>query len=153
MKSIRSRRKPSALLWRELSRRIMRLACTRSCDLRETLRSFRRWKTPSAGSGRKPQLRLLLLFFFRTLVSLRQILSGFFQRSEGVVVSLQCLPVLADCALALAGNIEDFSQLQPAPDFGPAGIAVAIQRRTVSIGRRLVVPLEEENFGDAIVRQ
>jgi len=94
-----------------------------------------------------------LLFFFWTLVRLRQILAGFFQRSKGVVVGLQCLPVLADCALALARNIEDFSQLQAAPDFGPAGIAVAIQRRTVSIGRGLIVPLEEENFGDAIVRQ
>src|SRR5579864_8133866 len=153
MKSIRSRRKRSALLWRELSRRIMRLACTRSCDLRETLRFFAPWKTPSAGSDRKPQLRLLLLFFFGTLVGLRQILAGFFQRSEGVVVGLQCLPVLSDCALALAGNIEDFSQLQAAPDFRPAGIAVAIQRSTVSIGGGLIVPLEEENFGDAIVRQ
>src|SRR4029077_8461098 len=72
---------------------------------------------------------------------------------EGVVVGLQRLTVLADGAFALPSDVEDFSELEAAPDFGPARIAVAIKCSAVGVRRRLIVSLEEEDFGDAIVRQ
>ncbi len=40
-----------------------------------------------------------------------------------------------------------------APDFRPAGLAVAIQAFAIGVGRSLVVALQEEDFGNAIVRQ
>jgi len=65
-------------------------------------------------------------FLFRTLVRLLHVSPGFFESSEGVVVGLQGLPVFVDSTLPLAGDIEDFSQLNTTPDFGPARITIAV---------------------------
>ena len=61
------------------------------------------------------------------------------------------LAVFVDGAFALAGNIENLAQLDMAPDFGPARLAVAIDGLAIGIGRGLVVPLQEEDFGDAVM--
>ena len=52
---------------------------------------------------------LLLLFFFGAFVGFLQILSGFIESAKSIVVGLQCLTILTDCAFALAGDIEDLS--------------------------------------------
>src|SRR5277367_6703203 len=92
-------------------------------------------------------------FLFRPLVSLLQILSRFFQRAESVVVGLGGLAVFVDGAFALAGDIENLSQLDAAPDLGPARFAVAVDGFAIGVGRGLVVPLIEENIRDAVVRE
>src|SRR5215469_7329969 len=97
--------------------------------------------------------RMLLLFFFRALERFRQIFPRFFQRAESIVVSLQSLAVLSNSAFALAGDVEDLSKLDSAPHFCPAGITIAVERSAISIGGGLIIALEIEDLGDAIVRQ
>ncbi len=63
------------------------------------------------------------------------------------------LAVFVHGALALAGDVENLAQLDAAPDLCPAGFPVAVDGLAVGVGRRLVVPLEEEDFGDAVVRE
>src|SRR6476660_1761131 len=90
---------------------------------------------------------------FWALVGFLQVFTGFFQSAEGVVVGLQGLAILAHGALALAGDVEDFSQLDAAPDFRPTRIAIAVNRGAIGIGRRLIIPLQEEDFSDPVMRQ
>jgi hypothetical protein len=90
-------------------------------------------------------------FFFGALVGLLQIFPGLLQSAEGIVVGLRGLAVLTDGAFALAGDIENLAQLDMAPDFGPARLAVPVNRRPVSVGRGLIVPLIEEDLGNAVV--
>ena len=104
------------------------------------------WAVTRSQGRRK--LAVLLL-----LKRLLQILPGFIQRALGVVVGLQSLAILIGSAFALSGNVEDFSQLNVAPDFSPARFAIAIQAVAIGIGRCLKISLQKENFGDAIVRQ
>ena len=40
-----------------------------------------------------------------------------------------------------------------APDFGPARFAIAVEALTIGIGRRLVIPLDEEDLGNPVVGQ
>src|SRR5271155_2708492 len=82
---------------------------------------------------------LVRRFFFWPLVGFLQILAGFFQRAEGVVVGLQGLAIFVHGALALAGNVENLAQLQVAPDFGPARVAVAVERLAVGVGGGLKI--------------
>src|ERR1035438_6460384 len=96
---------------------------------------------------------ILLLLLFRPLVRLLHIFPRFFEGSEGVVVGLRSLPVLSYRALALAGDIENLAQLNMAPDFGPAWLAVPINGCSVGIGGGLVVPLKEENLSNAVMRE
>ena len=88
--------------------------------------------------ARQARRTLLLLLFFRPLVSLLQIFPCFLKRSEGVVVGLCSLPVLAHGPLALAGNIENLSQLNMTPDLRPPRLSVSVNRRAVSVSRRLI---------------
>src|SRR2546423_12041049 len=94
-----------------------------------------------------------LLLFFGALVRLLQILTGFFQGAEGVVVGLDGLAVFVDGALAPPSDIINLAELDAAPDFGPAGLPVSIDGFAVGIGRRLIVSLQEKDFGDAVVGQ
>ena len=71
----------------------------------------------------------------------------------GIVVGLQRLPVFVGGALALSRDVKNLAQLNVAPDLGPARLAVAIERLTVGVGRRLIVMLQEEHFRDAVVRK
>src|SRR5215469_9369654 len=98
-------------------------------------------------------LDCLLLLFLWPLVGFRQVFASFFQGAECVVVGLQRLPVLADSAFTLAGDIEYLAKLDTTPNFGPSRIAIAIPSRTVGICRGLIIPLIKEHFGDAIMRQ
>ena len=82
-----------------------------------------------------------------------QILSRRIERVLGVVVGLQRLAIFVGRAFALTGQVEDHAQLDMAPNFGPARLAVAVERFAISICRRLIVVLQEENFGNAVVRQ
>src|SRR6476469_8905570 len=99
-------------------------------------------------SGRTNRLSVLL-----PLECFLQILAGFIQGALGVVVGLYGLAVFVGGALALSGNVEDLAQLDVAPDLGPARLAIAVQAIAVGVGRRLVVALEKEHLGDAIVGQ
>src|SRR5260370_37872410 len=101
--------------------------------------------------GLKSPSQQLLLFALWPLEGLLQILTGFFQCAEGVVVGLDGLPVFIDGALALAGDIEDLAELDVAPDFRPARVAVAVDRRAIGVGGGLIVSLQKENFCDAVV--
>src|SRR5579862_2499629 len=131
MRLIRSRSMPGAPLWSEPPRRTTPPACIRFCVRKGTSRSFTRWQRRSAGSSRSSPLHfdppLELLLFLRPFVGLLQILAGFFKRTKRVVVSLQRLTIFIDGSLALAGDIENLSQLQPAPDFRPARVAIAVR--------------------------
>src|SRR5215472_11666623 len=49
---------------------------------------------------------LLVAFSFWPLVRLLQIFARFFESTEGIVVGLQRLAVLADCSLSLPGDVE-----------------------------------------------
>src|SRR5579859_1225343 len=96
---------------------------------------------------------LLLWCLFRSLVSLLHVFPCFFQSAERIVVGLQSLAVFVNRALALAGNVENFAELDATPDFGPARVTVAVNGRAVGVGGRLVIALQEENLGNAIARQ
>src|SRR5579862_4105438 len=147
---------PSAPLSSELQSRTMPPACTRFCGHRETSRFSAPWKRRNAGSQPIPKPAAPgyhLLLFLRPLVSFLQISPRFFQRAKCVVVGLQRLPVLVDRTLALPGDVENFPKLNAAPDLGPPRIAVAVDRLAVGVGRRLVVPLQKENFRDPVMRQ
>src|SRR5579885_3664842 len=110
--------------------------------------------TPWSTAGTTSALRLHLprgrLF---PLVGLLDVAAGFVFGALGVVVGLQGLAVFVDGALALSGDVEDFAQLDVAPDLGPAGIAIAVQAFAVGVGGGLVVALQEEDLDHAIVRQ
>ena len=93
------------------------------------------------------------MLFLGALVGLLQIFAGFLKRAEGVVIGLESLAVFIDGALALPGDVEDLAQLDTAPDFGPARLAVAVDALAVGIRRRLIIPLQEENFGNPVVGQ
>src|SRR5216684_783208 len=89
----------------------------------------------------------------RLLVRFLQIPARLIQRSLGVVVGLDSLPVFVGGPLPLAGDIENLAQLNVTPDFGPARLPVAIERIAVGVGRSLIVVLQEKYFRYAIVRQ
>ena len=80
-------------------------------------------------------------------------LPRFVQRALRVVVGLQRLAIFVGGALALSGQVEDLAQLNVAPDFGPARLAVAVERLAIGVRRRLVVVLQKEHLGNAVVRQ
>ena len=63
-----------------------------------------------------------------------QILPRFVQSALGVVVGLQRLAVFVGGALALSGDVENLAQLDMAPDFGPARLAIAVQAVAVGVG-------------------
>src|SRR5258708_2164991 len=94
-----------------------------------------------------------LLFIFRPLERLLQILARFLEGAEGIVIGLDGLTIFVNGALALARNVENLPKLDMAPDFGPPRITVTIDGRAVGVRRRLIIPLEEEDLGDAIVSQ
>src|SRR6266850_4898698 len=94
-----------------------------------------------------------LLRFLWPLIRRFEILAGLFESALGIVVGLNGLAVFIDRALALAGHIEDLAQLHVAPDFGPAGLAVAVDGVAIGIGGGLEVALQEEDFRDAVVGQ
>ena len=85
------------------------------------------------------------------MVGLLQVLAGFIDCALGVVVGLDCLTILIDGAVALAGHVEDFSELDMSPDFGPAWVSVAAKSVAVGVGASLVIALREEDFADAVV--
>src|SRR6185295_5185853 len=70
-----------------------------------------------------------------------------------VVIGLQRLTVLVGCPFSLSGDIKNIAQTDVAPDFSPARLAVAIECIAISIGRSLIVPLQEKYFGYAVVGQ
>ena len=70
---------------------------------------------------------------FGRLVSFLKITPRLIESALCVVVGLNRLAVLVGGALALSGNVEDLSQLNVAPDFSPARLAIAIQRVAVGI--------------------
>jgi hypothetical protein len=80
-------------------------------------------------------------------------LAGFVDGALGVVVGLHGKAVLVDGAVALAGDVEDLADLDVAPDFGPAGFAVAAQGIAVGVDAGLVVALGEEQLADAVAGQ
>ena len=53
--------------------------------------------------------------------------AGFVDGALGVVVGLDGEAVFVDGAVALAGDVEDFAELDVAPDFGPAWLSVAAE--------------------------
>ena len=63
-----------------------------------------------------------------------------------VVVGLQGLAVLVHGAFALSGDVENLPELDVAPDFGPARVAVSVQAFAVGVGGGLIVALQEENL-------
>src|ERR1700733_5204754 len=100
-----------------------------------------------------PNNTLLAVSFLRPLVSFLQIFSGFLEGAEGIVVGLQSLTIFVDGPFALAGDVENLAELDVAPDFSPARLAIPIQTFAVSIGRRLIIPLQEKDFGNSVVGQ
>src|SRR6266436_2094722 len=100
----------------------------------------------TSGSEKLPVALLLLKGFL-------QIPPGFIQGALGVVVGLQGLTIFIGGAFALTGDVKDLPQLDVAPDFGPARLAISVQTLAIGICRSLVVALQEEHLGDAVVRQ
>src|ERR1700752_3594813 len=105
-----------------LSSKARNLVCAGRKTANPYARSLVAIKNPATVGG------LLLRFRFRPLVRLLQVLAGFFEGAEGVVVGLQGLAVFVDRALALSCDIENLAQLNAAPDFGPARLAVPVDR-------------------------
>ena len=94
------------------------------------------------------QLSILreLFLLFRPLERLLHVLPRFFQRAKCVVVRLQGLAVFVDGTFPLSGDVEDLPQLDPAPHFRPARLAISIDRFAIRICRRLIVSLQEKDF-------
>ncbi len=79
--------------------------------------------------------------------------AGLVQSALGIVVGLHGLTIFIHCAIPLTGDVEDFAELDVAPDLGPLRIVVSAQRVAIGVGGRLVVALREEHFADAIAGQ
>src|SRR5664280_2916212 len=80
-----------------------------------------------------------------------QVFAGLVERALGVVLGLQCLLILIDGALALSGNVEDFAELEMAPDLGPLRFVIAVEGLAIGVRRSLVVALLEEDLGNPVV--
>src|SRR5208337_772124 len=76
-----------------------------------------------------------------------QVFAGFVESALGVVLGLQCLLILIDGALALAAHVEDFAELNVAPDLGPLGLAITVEGIAIGVRRGLVVALQEKDLG------
>src|SRR5947207_837104 len=87
----------------------------------------------------------------RRFIGLLQITPCLIERTLGVVVGLQRLPILVGGAFTLPSGVEYFSQTDMTPHFCPSWLAIAIQAITVSICRSLIVVLQEEHFGYAVM--
>src|SRR2546428_8549673 len=107
----------------------------------------RNWKLETGNWKLETRLLSALLL----LEGFLQIFPSFILRTLRIVVGLQSLAVLVGRALPLSGDVEDLAQLDVTPDFGPARITVAIQGFAVSVGRGLIVVLQKEHLGHAIV--
>ena len=103
------------------------------------------WRPTTASC---PRRRLLL-----PLVGFLDIPPRFISCALGVVVGLQGLAIFVHGAFALAGDVENLAQLDVAPNFGPARLAVAIEALAIGVGCGLVVALQEKYFRDPIMRQ
>src|SRR5580658_732986 len=125
----------------------------RSCNSAEPRKKRPRLWDPARRSAEAVSQIFSFLFSLAlgALIGLGQILSRLFEGGEGIVIGLDGLAVFVDGALALAGNVKDLAQLQMAPDFGPAGLSVAVDGGAIGVGRRLVVSLLEEDFRDAVM--
>ena len=73
--------------------------------------------------------------------------------ARSVVVGLDRFTIFIDGAVALSGGVEDFSQLQIAPNLNPFGNAVAAQRGSKRILRGLIISLAKINFSQSIAGQ
>ena len=84
---------------------------------------------------------------------LLQVLACFVDRSLGVVIRLDGETVLADGAVALAGDVKDFADGDMAPNLGPGRRVVAAQGVAEGVDAGLVVALGKEHFANAIAGQ
>ena len=80
-----------------------------------------------------------------------QITPRLIERTLGVVVGLQRLPILVGGAFTLTGGVEYLAETDVTPHLCPSRLAIAIQAITVSIRRSLIVVLQEEHFGYAVM--
>src|SRR5439155_16511266 len=87
----------------------------------------------------------------RRFIGLLQITPRLIERTLGVVVRLQRLPILVGGAFTLTGGVEYFAETDVTPHLCPLRHAIAIQAITVSIRRSLIVVLQEEHFGYAVM--
>ena len=71
----------------------------------------------------------------------------------GVVIRLESLAVLVGGALSLVGNVENLPELDMAPDLGPLWLTIAVESFTIGVRGGLIVLLQEENLGDAVMSQ
>src|SRR5690348_6705393 len=62
------------------------------------------------------------------LVGLLQVLGGFFLRALRIVAGADGLVVFVHSTFALAGDIEDLSEIDVRPDLGPFRIEISVQR-------------------------
>src|SRR6516164_8105503 len=108
-------------------------------------------RAPSLRSGRGKKLEPVRLPL--SLIGRSQILAGLVDRALSVVSGLDGLAVFIHSARALSGHVEDLAQPDVAPDFRPAGLLIAVEGFTVLVGGRLIVVLQPEYPGDAIMRQ
>jgi len=77
--------------------------------------------------------------------------AGFVDGALGVVIGLDGEAVLVDGALALAGDVEYFAEVDVAPDFDPFGVSIAAEGVAEAVGGGLVVALDHEDFCEAVV--
>src|ERR1700731_781039 len=88
-----------------------------------------------------------------TLVRFFQIFPRLVHSALRGISGLNGLAIFIDSALALAGGIKDLAQHDVAPDLSPAWIAVAIERLSELIRRRLIVALRKKDIRNAVMRQ
>ena len=69
-----------------------------------------------------------------TLIRRIQVFACFVESALSIVLSLQGLSILIDCARALSGDVEDFAQPDVAPDFSPARLLIAVEGVTILVG-------------------
>jgi hypothetical protein len=71
-------------------------------------------------------MREILCRGFLLLEGLLKISSCLIECALRIVVGLQRLAIFVGCAFALSSDIEDFTQLNMAPNFGPSWLAVTV---------------------------
>ena len=63
-----------------------------------------------------------------------QVATSLVKSTLSIVVGLQRLAIFVGGALALPGDVEDFAELDVAPDFGPSRFAIAVERVSIRVG-------------------
>src|SRR5262249_49299116 len=88
-----------------------------------------------------------------SLIRGSQVLASFIDGALSVVSGLDRLAIFVHRSRPLSCHVKNLTQTDMAPDLGPPRFLISVEGFAILVGRRLIVSLQPEDPGDAVMRQ